>query len=449
MIKKSGEDMKRIVSGIMLTLLLVSLSTLVSNIKPVMSTENNWWNSNWTYRRQINIAENSGYSLIDFPVEVSFRHDGHVNADGRDIRVIENDVEIPYALTMLNSTHAVVTLEINLTALASKDLYIYYGNPNALEPNYPLVPLMVFGDQKNGNATIDNRIFIGWEYVAWGVQPGWYIVGGQLVYIDNNPVVLWTDFRMDFDHDGVFEVDEDLITDISSWKGGIGRYSYSQERFVARSYGLGDFLGYNQTPIYVQLNFADAYLRIYRKESFVETIQADRLGMEGTVWDYAKFKDGVEQNIVDGLNTTGPPEDPMHNTIYKSTTNPGWMAFRDSYDGRILGAIGLNINSTYSYLLHAKEAHAWDRVIQFDCTDEQSADPHDQPPNCRIYWYADGTNDYSEINRTASILSNPPTISILSEEIPEFPSTIILTIFMLTTTILVILTRYRRLKHRK
>jgi hypothetical protein len=33
--------------------------------------------------------------------------------------------------------------------------------------------------------------------------------------------------------------------------------------------------------------------------------------------------------------------------------------------------------------------------------------------------------------------------------IPEFSSTIILTIFMLTTTILVILTRYRRLKHRK
>jgi parallel beta-helix repeat protein len=33
--------------------------------------------------------------------------------------------------------------------------------------------------------------------------------------------------------------------------------------------------------------------------------------------------------------------------------------------------------------------------------------------------------------------------------IPEFPSTTILTLFLLTTTILVILTRYRRLKHRK
>jgi hypothetical protein len=33
--------------------------------------------------------------------------------------------------------------------------------------------------------------------------------------------------------------------------------------------------------------------------------------------------------------------------------------------------------------------------------------------------------------------------------IPEFPSSIILTIFMLTTTILVILTRYRRAKHRR
>jgi hypothetical protein len=33
--------------------------------------------------------------------------------------------------------------------------------------------------------------------------------------------------------------------------------------------------------------------------------------------------------------------------------------------------------------------------------------------------------------------------------IPEYPSTIILTIFMLTTTVLVVLTRSRRLKHRR
>jgi hypothetical protein len=448
-IHKGRRSMRKIVFGIMLILLVVSTSPLIIDVKSV-NAEENWWNSNWTYRKRITIIERSNHSLVDFPIEITFRHDGHVQGDGRDIRVIDNNVEVPYALTMLNSTHATITLEINLTALTSKDLFIYYGNPNALKPNYPLVPLVIFGGQKTGNATIDNRIFIGWEYVAWGVQPGWYIVGGQLVYIDNNPVVLWTDFRMDFDHDGVFEVDEDLITDIPSWKGGIGRYHYEQERFVGRSYGLGDFLGYKQTPVYVQLNFANAYLRIYRKQNFVETIQADRLGMEGTVWDYARFEDGVEQNIIDGKNTTGPPEDPMHNTIYKSKDNPGWMAFRDSYNGRIFGAIGLNINSTYSYLLHAKEAHAWDRVILFDCTDEQTADPHDQPPNCRIYWYADGTNNYLEIDRIASILINSPTILMQSEEVlPEFPSTIILTIFMLTTTVLAVLARHRMLKHRR
>ena len=430
--------LKKMVSGVMFTLLVFSILVLLIHVKPAAGTEDNWWNPNWTYRRQVNITENSGYSLVNFPVEVIFRHDGHIQPDGRDIRVIENDTEIPYCITGINSTWAAVMLEINLTSLSAKSIYIYYGNENATSPNYPLVPLIISEGQQEGNATIDDRIFIGWNYVAWGVQPGWYIVGGNLVYIDNNPVVLWTDFRMDFDNDGVFEENEDLITDFDMWKGGIGRYQMEVERFVVRSYGLGDYKSYVRTPIYVEIIFQDVTLRMYKGYNFVETLQADRLQMEGSIWDYAKYESGVEENIIDCVNTN--PD--LWNIMYNSSTNPGWMAYRNSLNGYIFGAIGFNINSTYLYYFPAKEAHAWDRLIFFDYTLEQNLNPHDQPSDCKIYWYADSSNGYSEIDKTATALSNPPLVSVLPEEIiPEFPSITILLIAIVVTTTAVIIGR--------
>jgi len=434
--------LKKMVSGVMFTLLVFGMLALLINVKPAASTEDNWWNPNWTYRRQVNITENSGYSFIDFPIEVSFRHDGHVQAEGRDIRIIENDTEIPYCITGINSTWATMMFEINLTSLSTKSIYIYYGNENATSPNYPLVPLVISEGKQEGNATIDDRIFIGWTYVAWGVQPGWYFVGGNLVYIDNNPVVLWTDFRMDFGNDGIFEENEDLITDFDVWTGGIGRYHMGMGNFVERSYGLGDYQSYVRTPIYVDIVFQDVTLRVYKGYNFVETVQADRLQMESTSWDYARYKGGPEENIIDGLNTNGPPSDPMWNMLYNSSINPGWMAYRNSLNGYVFGAIGFNINTTYMYDFSAKESHAYDRLMFFDYTTEQTLDPYNQPLACKIYWYADGSNGYSEINKTATILSNPPLATVLSEEeIPEFPSTTILVIAMVITATAVIIGR--------
>lgn len=432
--------MKKLCSWIMLQILLLSMLMLAFNIHSARSTENTWWDSAWIYRRQINITENSGYSLLDFPVEVTFEHDGKVQADGRDMRIIENSTEIPYCITSINSSWVTVMFEANLTSLSIKNVSIYYGNANATIPNYPLVPLTINEGQQKGNATIDDRIFIGWDYVAWGVQPGWYIVGGNLVYIDNNPVVLWTDFRLDFDSDGLFEENEDLITDIQSWKGGIGRYHLGLGNFVERSFGLGDYKKYVQTPVYVDIVFADAVLRVFRKHDFIQTTQADRLQIYGTLWDYAKHQNGTEENIIDGLNTNGPSWDPLWHVLYNSSMNPGWMAYRNSLNGYIFGAIGFNINSTYIYYFPAKETHAWERSIFFDHTTEQSLSPHDQPLECKIYWYADGSNGYSEIDKTATTLSNPPLVSVLPEEIiPEFPSVTILLIAIVVTTTLVII----------
>jgi hypothetical protein len=108
------------------------------------------------------------------------------------------------------------------------------------------------------------------------------------------------------------------------------------------------------------------------------------------------------------------------------------MAFRDSLNRRIFGGIGLNVNSSYSYYFPVKEAHAFDRLIMFDYSALQSVESYDQPLDCRVYWYADGTNDYLGINKTAAILNDRPLFSVLQEEaVPEFPTLMVPALFMI------------------
>lgn len=389
----------------MLTLLLIVMLTSVLNIQPARSVENNWWNSDWVYRRQVNITEISGYSLVNFPVEVTFRHDGNVQTDGRDIRVVENDTEIPYCITEINSSWAKVMFEINLTSLSTKNVYVYYGNPNATAPSYPLIPLTI-SEGNTGHAIIDKSVYIGWDYTSWG----W-----------SNSVELWNDFRVDFNGNGNLTDEDDLIKDWAGMGntriGGIGRHRKDIEAI-----GLGEYLGYLQTSVYVEIRFANASLKVYRNNPFVETVQADVLWMFSPLYDYANYGSGIEQNIIDQLDTNGPPRDPTWNIIYNSSTNPMWMAFRSSINGYVFAGISHNIGLNYSYALTAKESNDFDRCIIFDVWDpiHFPLAPYDQLPECRIYWCADNSNSYSEIEKMARIFNNQPSILVGSQEITPF-----------------------------
>ncbi|MCW3999153.1 MAG: hypothetical protein NWE93_02830 [Candidatus Bathyarchaeota archaeon] len=227
------------------------------------------------------------------------------------------------------------------------------------------------------------------------------------------------------------EQSEDLLTNYDQWIGGIGRSHVDLGNFVERSYGLGDYQTYVRTPNYVDLVFADATLRVYKGQNFVETTQADRMQVEANTWDYPNYKGSTEQNIIDAANTNGPSNDRTWNIIYSSKTNPGWMAFRNSINGYILGGIGFKVDPTYQFHFAAKESHAFDRQIFFDHTNSQTQSPNNQPSSCKIYWYADTSNAYSNINTVAAILGKPPQVSVLQEEIiqsvpsptiPEFPT---------------------------
>ena len=209
----------------------------------IYTPEHSWWNRDWQHRVEVTITENSGHNLTDFPVEVTFEHSGYMKTDGTDVRIIDDLAEIPSYVETYNSTHATATFETDLTASESKTVYIYYGNPSSSPPAYPLVSLDIL-EGNTGNAMIDNRVYIGWDYTSWG----W-----------SNPVELWNDFRIDFNRNGNPLDDGDLIIDYGSRQGGIGRF-----RGDLQAIGLGDYMNYSQTPIYADINFAYATLRVYK-----------------------------------------------------------------------------------------------------------------------------------------------------------------------------------------
>jgi hypothetical protein len=162
---------KKAISLILPFLIIALLASSLFYFKPDTQSANGqtetWYNSNWSSRRSIKLTENSNTSLVNFPVQVAFEHDGKAKAAGEDIRVVIGGVEVPSYVLETNNTYATVVFEINLTAASTKIIYVYYGNPQAFNPSYELTPLTVSEGQK-GYAIIDNSVYVGWDYTSWG-----------------------------------------------------------------------------------------------------------------------------------------------------------------------------------------------------------------------------------------------------------------------------------------
>jgi len=361
------------------------------------SDEDEWWDTDWKYRQRVNITENNGYPLTNFPVEVTFIHDGCMQPDGADIRIVDNNVEIPYSLMDLNATHATVMFENNIPAETTKSINVYYGNWNTTAKWYRRVSVMM-SEGENGEVLIDGNVYIGWDRCKWGPTS------------NNNNVTLWVDYRIDFNGNNDPTDENDLITDSSSKIGGIGRYYREFVNGTVRSIGLGEYERIIQTPIYVDVCFANASLRVYKHHSWVETIHADNLVLWGDSWSHANYGTGSEENIVDGMyqdNLSFPY------ALYCSPIDPSWMALRDNTSGKVFSAIGIDIR--YNYTLVGQEVAEWKREISFDFDSYQPLNPYDQLNHTRIYWYADNTNNYSDTLALAAILHNPPSVRLVPD----------------------------------
>ncbi|MEM2935590.1 MAG: DUF2341 domain-containing protein [Candidatus Bathyarchaeia archaeon] len=144
---------------------------------------NNWWNTNYKYRRQVTITAGSAGVPSGYTVSVTLNHTDLVTAgkslaSGNDLRVLHRTgsfwSELDLDIINVNSASTQVWFKTQATISASgsdNNYYIYYGNPSAGSPPANRDNIYVFWDDfESGN--------LG----KWSIQSGiWTVATDQRV----------------------------------------------------------------------------------------------------------------------------------------------------------------------------------------------------------------------------------------------------------------------------
>ena len=136
-----------------------------------LNTDDSWWNSDWQYRRNINITNNNNTAILEEGYTISFNLDttgGKFLDNGDDLRIIWWDGEENIELDRINKTsfnsddtEILFKLQSNINPGGFDDsYYIYYGNPSAVNPPADSSNVYFFEDLFNraASSTVGN----GW-----------------------------------------------------------------------------------------------------------------------------------------------------------------------------------------------------------------------------------------------------------------------------------------------
>jgi len=110
----------------------------IPTLKGIRLAEWAWWNSTWTFRKQLNVTDLSNTAFTDYPVVAMVDCGGFCNESGKDFRLVANDVqELQFGLNRLNATSYDVAFWVNVTAANATNgsYYLYYGNALASAAN--------------------------------------------------------------------------------------------------------------------------------------------------------------------------------------------------------------------------------------------------------------------------------------------------------------------------
>ncbi|MFB6200209.1 MAG: DUF2341 domain-containing protein [Candidatus Nanohaloarchaea archaeon] len=118
------------------TIFLLTISFTALFTAPVAA--DGWWNSDWNYRKPINVTETQRTTLENHPVNISVNtatllQQGKIQADCGDIRFGNETSVFNYSQrTPCNSQSTVFTFQLpKLGSLEQKTVYMYYNNSNA------------------------------------------------------------------------------------------------------------------------------------------------------------------------------------------------------------------------------------------------------------------------------------------------------------------------------
>jgi hypothetical protein len=129
--------MKKIITTLCIGLLLVCCFNPSINI--VNASDEDWWNTEWEYRKEITIDHDMVESTLEnFPIlfhHISSNFTDHAQSDGDDFVFVSTDgfVQYNHEIEDYSSSTGELIAWVNITSLSptvDTNLYIYYGNPS-------------------------------------------------------------------------------------------------------------------------------------------------------------------------------------------------------------------------------------------------------------------------------------------------------------------------------
>lgn len=134
-----------------------------------------WFNDQWLYRQKVDITNSSGSNLTDFQVAITLNTaqmitDGKLQADCDDIRITDAKGRLlPHWIEGgspgCNSTGTEIWVKVPILTTNGTTLYIYYGNPSAMNnekpknvflffDNFPIIATEQWKDTTGGTNSI-------------------------------------------------------------------------------------------------------------------------------------------------------------------------------------------------------------------------------------------------------------------------------------------------------
>jgi len=129
---------KKAVSKIMMAVLLLTVLVALGKVATTANASSDgWWNTFWNYRKAVTVVNLNSFELIEYPTNITLDTQSLVSAgkmkpDGSDLRLLHNNVEIPFAIVDPNTANTKIVFKSSVPANGNDPNYrLYYGNPSA------------------------------------------------------------------------------------------------------------------------------------------------------------------------------------------------------------------------------------------------------------------------------------------------------------------------------
>jgi hypothetical protein len=108
------------------------------NVSSSNLANNYWWNLSWAYKKPINLSVAQNTTLANYPVLLNVSYATGMNVDFSDLRFVngsDNTLLNYWIGTKVNSSYANAWVQVdqNLTNSTNYTIYMYYGNPTAVD----------------------------------------------------------------------------------------------------------------------------------------------------------------------------------------------------------------------------------------------------------------------------------------------------------------------------